>query len=178
MEAVSRGALSHGGLTIGILPGNDAEDSPPNPWVSIPVFTGIGDARNAIVVRTGGAVIAIGGGFGTLAEIGLALKAGRPVVLLGTWTLSPPEPIPEMERLLHPAANPREAVSLAVALAGASLPDVDVADAIEPEDETEPGNGAKRRGRPLRGTPAHPDQPIEPFRDPRDNPISRRAPVP
>jgi uncharacterized protein (TIGR00725 family) len=135
MEAASRGALSHGGLTIGILPGDGPEDSPPNPWIAIPIFSGIGDARNAVVVRSGQSVIAIGGGFGTLAEIGLALKVGRPVVLLGSWNCSPPQPIREMDHLVHRAQNPREAVNLAVALAGATMPDPV---AIPDEDDTPP----------------------------------------
>jgi uncharacterized protein (TIGR00725 family) len=85
MEAACRGAKSQGGTTIGILPGPDRREA--NPYVDIPIVTGLGEARNAIVVRTADAVVAVSGGFGTLSEIGLALKMGRPVVGLGTWDL-------------------------------------------------------------------------------------------
>ncbi len=86
MEAVCRGAKSKGGLTIGVLPGEDP--SLANPWVSIPVVTGIGEARNVAVVKSAQAVIAIGGGYGTLSEIAHALKSGIPVIGLHTWSLS------------------------------------------------------------------------------------------
>ena len=86
MEAVCRGAKSKGGLTIGILPGQDS--SMANPWVDIPVVTGIGEARNVAVVKSAQAVIAIGGSYGTLSEIAYALKSGIPVIGLNTWSLS------------------------------------------------------------------------------------------
>jgi len=86
MEAACRGAKAQGGITVGILPGADRREA--NPYVDIPVVTGLGEARNAIVVRSADAVIAVSGGYGTLSEIGLALKMGRPVVGLGTWELS------------------------------------------------------------------------------------------
>jgi hypothetical protein len=86
MEAVCRGAKSDGGLTVGILPGQDSSTA--NPWVDIPVVTGIGEARNVIVVKSAQAVIAIGGGYGTLSEIAYALKSNIPVVGLNTWRLS------------------------------------------------------------------------------------------
>ena len=88
MEAACRGARSAGGTTVGILPGPTREDA--NPFVDVAIPTGMGEARNALVVRAADAVIAIGGGVGTLSEIGLALKMGRPVVGLGTWDLAPP----------------------------------------------------------------------------------------
>jgi uncharacterized protein (TIGR00725 family) len=81
MEAASRGCLEEGGTTVGILPGSDP--SVANPWVSIPLATGMGEARNALVVRAGEAVVAVGGGWGTLSEIALAKKMGREVSLLG-----------------------------------------------------------------------------------------------
>jgi hypothetical protein len=81
MEAASRGCLEAGGLTVGFLPGSDP--SAANRWVSIPLATGMGEARNALVVRAGEAVVAVGGGWGTLSEIGLAKKMGREVALLG-----------------------------------------------------------------------------------------------
>ena len=86
MEAVCRGAKSKGGLTVGILPGQDSSTA--NPWVDVPVVTGIGEARNVAVVKSAQAVIAIGGSYGTLSEIAYALKNGIPVVGLNTWSLS------------------------------------------------------------------------------------------
>ncbi|MBN2186563.1 MAG: TIGR00725 family protein [Dehalococcoidia bacterium] len=85
MEAVCRGARSKNGLTIGILPGGDS--SLANPWVSIPIVTGIGEARNVAVVKSSQAVIAIGGSYGTLTEIAHALKSSIPVIGLHTWSL-------------------------------------------------------------------------------------------
>ena len=85
MAAACRGAKEAGGTTIGIVPGDDRGDA--NPWVDVVVPSGMGEARNAIVVRASEALIAIGGEFGTLSEIALALKLGRPVVGLATWTL-------------------------------------------------------------------------------------------
>jgi len=86
MEAVCRGAKSKGGLTVGILPGQDSSTA--NPWVDIPVVTGIGEARNVAVVKSAQAVIAIGGSYGTLSEIAYALKSNIPVIGLNTWSLS------------------------------------------------------------------------------------------
>jgi uncharacterized protein (TIGR00725 family) len=85
MQAACQGAKEEGGTTVGILPGADRGQA--NPYVDLPIATGLGEARNAIVVRAADAVIAVGGGWGTLSEIGLALKMGRPVVGLGTWEL-------------------------------------------------------------------------------------------
>ena len=83
MEAACRGARSRGGATVGLLPGLDREDA--NGWVTLAIPTGMGEMRNALIVRAADALIAIGGGWGTLSEIALALKAGRRVVGLGTW---------------------------------------------------------------------------------------------
>ena len=83
MAAASRGAKEAGGATIGIIPGY--EDRAANPWIDHVICTGLGQARNTLVVATGHAVIAVGGGWGTLSEIALALRLGRPVVLLGGW---------------------------------------------------------------------------------------------
>jgi uncharacterized protein (TIGR00725 family) len=88
MAAASRGAAQAGGLVVGILPGVDAAEA--NPWVTLPVVTGMGEARNAILMRTAQAVIAVGGEYGTLSEIAFALKFGRPVVGLHTWQASGP----------------------------------------------------------------------------------------
>lgn len=86
MEAACRGASEAGGLTIGVLPEDDSRAT--NPFVQIPIVTGMGPARNRIIVLTADAVIAIDGGYGTLAELGFALQAGKPVVGLGTWSMS------------------------------------------------------------------------------------------
>jgi len=86
MQATCRGASSEGGLTIGILPGDNSSEA--NDYVRIPVATGIGYARNAAVVKSARAVIAIGGSYGTLTEIGYALQNGIPVIGLNTWCLS------------------------------------------------------------------------------------------
>ena len=86
MEAVCRGAKSKGGLTIGVLPGEDSSKA--NPWVDIPIATGVGYARNMAVVKSAQSVIAIGGNYGTLSEIAYALKSGIPVIGLNTWALS------------------------------------------------------------------------------------------
>ena len=83
MEAACRGAKMAGGTTIGILPGSDPNTA--NPWVDIPICTGISYARNIIVVKTGRAVIAVGGAYGTLSEIAHALADNLPVVALDTW---------------------------------------------------------------------------------------------
>jgi len=85
MEAACRGARSAGGHTIGILPGRNASETPPNAYVEFPIFTGIGYARNAIVALSGEAVIAISGSYGTLSEIAYALINQVPLVGLDTW---------------------------------------------------------------------------------------------
>jgi uncharacterized protein (TIGR00725 family) len=85
MEAACRGAKAEGGMTIGILPSDDRADA--NPWVDVAVPTGLGEGRNALVVRAADAVVAVAGEFGTLSEIALALRLGRPVVGLHTWEL-------------------------------------------------------------------------------------------
>src|SRR4029079_10566597 len=82
MEAACRGARDAGGLTIGILPGAVPADSPPNPYVEVALYTGLGEARNWVNVCASDVLIAIGGGFGTLSEIALPLKARKPVALL------------------------------------------------------------------------------------------------
>lgn len=85
MEAACRGAKAEGGRTLGILPGEDRRDA--NAWVDIAVPTGLGEARNALVVRAADALIAIGGEYGTLSEIALSLRAGKPVIGVRTWDL-------------------------------------------------------------------------------------------
>jgi uncharacterized protein (TIGR00725 family) len=85
MESACRGARAAGGTTIGILPGTDR--SAANAYVDVAIPTGLGEARNALVVRAADALIAVGGAYGTLSEIALALKAGKRVVGLGTWEI-------------------------------------------------------------------------------------------
>jgi uncharacterized protein (TIGR00725 family) len=80
MEGAARGAASSGGITIGILPGTDARNA--NPFIAVPLATGLGEGRNLLVARTAEAVIAIGGEWGTLSEVAFARKVGVPVILL------------------------------------------------------------------------------------------------
>ncbi len=86
MEAACRGARSRGGFTVGLLPGDDREDA--NGWVVLALPTGLGEARNALIVRAADAVVAIGGGWGTLSEIALALRRDVPVLGVATWELA------------------------------------------------------------------------------------------
>ena len=111
MEAACLGARAAGGLTVGVLPGTDRSQA--NPYVDVAIATGLGEARNAVIVRSVDAVIAVHGEHGTLSEIGLALKMGKPVVGLGTWALSPPDGGPDP---LVRAATPAEAVEIALSL--------------------------------------------------------------
>ncbi|MFP5362169.1 MAG: TIGR00725 family protein [Thermoleophilia bacterium] len=85
MEAACRGARSAGGMTLGILPGDDRRAA--NAYVDVAVASGMGELRNGLVVRSADALVAIAGGAGTLSEIALALKAGKPVVGVGTWRI-------------------------------------------------------------------------------------------
>ena len=109
MEAACRGAKTESGTTIGILPG--LERSGGNPFLDFSICTGIGHARNLAVAASGDAVIAIGGSFGTLSEIGLARKCGRPVVLLGSWEIWKGGCVPEG---IYLANNAAEAVELTI----------------------------------------------------------------
>jgi uncharacterized protein (TIGR00725 family) len=109
MAAACMGAKSAGGTTIGVLPGERREDA--NEWVDHAVVTGIGHARNLAVVASGDAVIAIGGSWGTLAEVAFASRLGRAVVIL--------EPGLAVEGIPR-ASSPEEAVELALRLAGAA----------------------------------------------------------
>lgn len=112
MEAACRGARSADGVTLGILPGRDRRDA--NPYVGVAVPTGLGEARNALVVRAADAVIAIGGAYGTLSEIAFALKGGTPVVGLGTWELSRGgEPDTGIQRVSSAGEAARRALDLA-----------------------------------------------------------------
>jgi len=111
MEAASKGASSEGGVTIGVLPGDNSEAA--NPYVQIPIVTGMGYARNAIVVKSARAIIAIDGSYGTLSEIGHALQNNIPVIGLNTWSLSR-NGNPDNSIIL--AQNPTEAVDKALSL--------------------------------------------------------------
>jgi uncharacterized protein (TIGR00725 family) len=107
MASACRGAKAAGGTTVGILPGNERAGA--NEWVDVALSTGLGEARNVLVVRAADAVVAVGGGYGTLSEIALALKAGKPVIGVDTWTLGrDPDPIAR-------AGEPDEAATMALA---------------------------------------------------------------
>lgn len=109
MEAACRGAFEAGGLTIGILPGTRRDEG--NPYLTVPIATGLGEARNAVVAQAGQAIIAVGGGSGTLSEIALAIKAGLPVFTLQSWEAS----LSDGERLkVVGVETPEQAVELAL----------------------------------------------------------------
>ena len=105
MEGAAKGAKEVGGLTVGILPGFSPEDA--NPYIDIPIVTGIGHARNILIVRTAAVLIAISGNYGTLSEIAIALKLNKPIVGLNTW--------PDFKNI-HYVNTPEEAVEKAVSL--------------------------------------------------------------
>jgi uncharacterized protein (TIGR00725 family) len=107
MAAAARGARERGGHTIGILPGYDADAA--NPYIEFVIATGMGEARNAVVIGSADAVIALAGEGGTMSEIGLALKLGRPIVALRSW--------PQLENLYR-ADSPKNAVEIALQLCG------------------------------------------------------------
>jgi uncharacterized protein (TIGR00725 family) len=117
MDAAARGARAAGGLAIGILPGESRRGSSPHLAAAIP--TGMGEGRNALLVRAADAVIAISGEFGTLSEIALALKMGKPVVGLQTWELRKPDRTADA---VIRAASAEEAVELALEAAGGREP--------------------------------------------------------
>jgi hypothetical protein len=105
MEAAAKGANAAGGLTIGILPAFSAHDA--NPYIDLPIVTGLGEARNIIIIRTSEVLIAVGGGYGTLSEIAFALRLHKPVIGLDTWDVA--EPIIRVH-------TPQEAITKAFAL--------------------------------------------------------------
>jgi uncharacterized protein (TIGR00725 family) len=111
MDDVARGAATVGGTVVGILPGPDRAGASPHLTVSVP--TGMGETRNALVVRAADAVIAVSGEWGTLSEIALALKMGRPVVGLATWELA--KGGSQVEGIVR-ARTPEEAVAKALEL--------------------------------------------------------------
>jgi uncharacterized protein (TIGR00725 family) len=113
MAAACRGAKSAGGLTVGILPGTDRSTA--NEWVDVIIASGLGEARNSLVVTSSAAVVAVDGEYGTLSEIALALRSDIPVVGLGTWTLI--RPTGDRDEGILRAADPSEAVAMAIQLA-------------------------------------------------------------
>ena len=112
MEAACRGARARGGTTVALLPSRRRADA--NPFVDVAIPTGMGEMRNALIVRSADALIAIGGGFGTLSEIAFALKTGVPVVGMGTWELDERGAGNAVVR----ATSPEDAVARAVEAAG------------------------------------------------------------
>ena len=113
MAAAARGARAAGGTTIGVLPGGDRSAADAD--MTVVVATGLGEARNTVIVHTADAVIAVGGGYGTLSEIAFALKLGKPVIGLQTWELHRDGGIDAGIVVAH---DPQEAVRAAVAAAG------------------------------------------------------------
>jgi len=118
MEAACRGANAEGGITVGILPGDNRQAA--NPYVQIPIVTGTGYARNVAVVKSAQAVIAIDGSYGTLSEIGHALQSGIPVIGLNTWALSRDG---QADTSIIPADDPKDAVSKAINLINKEYPE-------------------------------------------------------
>jgi len=110
MEASARGAKKERGITIGILPGFSFEEV--NPFIDIPIVTGLSHARNVLVVRSSHALIAIEGGYGTLSEIAIALKLRKPVIGLRTWDVS---------KKIITVETPKEAVKRAISLSKKSF---------------------------------------------------------
>lgn len=99
MEAASKGAKSAGGTTIGILPGFNSEDA--NPFIDIPIVTGLSHARNFIIVRSSDVLISVAGGYGTLSEIAIALKLKKPVIGICSWNII---------KDIHHVQSPEEAI--------------------------------------------------------------------
>ena len=107
MEAAARGVKRGGGVTVGILPGESCADA--NPYIDIPIATGLGHARNLIIVRSARLLVAVNGGYGTLSEIAFALQYGKPVIGLETWDLD--------ERIIR-VKDPEEALEKVKKLIG------------------------------------------------------------
>src|SRR2546428_12864236 len=113
MEHAARGARSAGGLTIGLLPGEDPSEA--NEYIDVAIASGLGHARNAILARTADGVVALGGGLGTLSEIALALRNGRPTAGIQTWRFDRQD---RTEPELPVADNPTAALDLLFAHVG------------------------------------------------------------
>ena len=101
MEGAAKGAKENGGLTLGLLPGDEKIDA--NPYIDIPIPTGIGEARNLLVIRTSDAVVALPGRYGTLSELAFCLKMDKPVVGISTW---------QVAEKMKQTKDPKEAVKL------------------------------------------------------------------
>ena len=110
MTAASKGAKENGGTTVGILPGTRTT-TPANPYVDIAIYTGMGEARNVINVKSCDAAIAIGGEYGTLSEIAMSLKSGCPIIFLQSWSLTAPD---KKMQDWQVAGNPAEAAEKAM----------------------------------------------------------------
>jgi uncharacterized protein (TIGR00725 family) len=115
MEHAARGARAAGGLTVGLLPGDDPDEA--NEHIDVAIATGLGHARNAILARTADGVVAVGGGLGTLSEIALALRNRRPAIGIKTWHLDRPD---RTEPQLPVAENATEALDWLFAQMGRS----------------------------------------------------------
>jgi hypothetical protein len=105
MEGAAKGAKGAKGITVGILPGDSKEEA--NPYIDIPILTGIGEARNLVVIRSSDAVIALPGKYGTLSELSFAVKLDKPIVGISSWDVS--------EKIVK-TKDPKEAVKLALDL--------------------------------------------------------------
>ena len=114
MAAAAQGAKKAGGTTVGILPGIHPEEA--NPDITIPIPTGLGEGRNLLVVQSSDLLIAVGGGAGTLSEIGFALKLRKPLILLGSWEIKPPSGNDSLANHAHVVDTPAEALQLAMRL--------------------------------------------------------------
>ena len=101
MEAVSKGARSGGGITVGILPQEHKRDA--NEYIDIPIITGLGIGRNVIIARTADVLISLGGEYGTLSEIAFALQMGKPVIGIRTWDIKGIIPVPNAEEAVNKA---------------------------------------------------------------------------
>lgn len=120
MAAACEGARQAGGRTVGVLPGVDASDSAPNDHLDVVLYTGFQQARNQVLVLSAAAVVAVGGGWGTLSEISMALKYRVPVVLLASWHLRRPDGL--SDPLLLAARTPGDAVALATQASARARP--------------------------------------------------------
>jgi uncharacterized protein (TIGR00725 family) len=111
MRASCQAAVENGGVTVGLLPGRDRRDG--NEFLTVALPTGMGELRNGLVVGAADAVIAIGGGWGTLSEIALAMRGKRPLVALHSWDVTPPG---EIDQHIVRVESPEEAVEVALTL--------------------------------------------------------------
>jgi len=106
MQAAAKGAKDNGGVTVGVLPTDDKKDA--NPFIDIPIATGLGYTRNTLVTTAADIIIALPGKYGTLSEIGFALNAGKPVLGIGAWNIkgiirlkTPQEIIKKIKRIIR-----------------------------------------------------------------------------